>query len=161
MIERKLKKSLKMFMGLKKTVPNEILFSLVKVDFGDWTKYKEERARLKWKARLEKKDVEGLPKYVIECDVKLLLKEVVEFINLQCAFCKQCQAVLCSEHYAFHGVKVPTVPELLRSIRDKVGNLSRDCDEKVSRKDILESIALYVADMNSKMKSCLQSRVGI
>jgi len=85
-LERKLKKSLKWFMGLTKTVPDVVLYSLINVDFKQWAIAEEEKARKKWESRLFKKDKEAVNNYEIKCAVKFLPKEVANFINLQSRF---------------------------------------------------------------------------
>jgi len=157
-IERKMKKSLKMFMGLVKTVPDEILFSLVKVDFNEWAQNEEDKARAKWEARLWRQDVGSVPKYAVKCTVKYLPKEVSEFINLQCAFCEECHCIMRSEHCEAHGVLVPSVLDLLEELRKRAGIEVSKSGGTNCRADIVESLASVVREMNDRMKAFLHSK---
>ena len=156
-IERKLKKCLKMFIGLKKTVPDDVLFYMVKVNFNEWAKNEKEKAELKWKARMERKEVGELPKYVIKCLVKFLPKEIAELVNLQRAYCGECQTIMNSAHYALHGVQVPNVFDLLGMLERKIEDMvevNEENDKK--RESIIEELACEVRIINDKMKLCLQ-----
>ena len=62
-IKRKLQKSLKWFLGLARNTPDEVVFSLVKLDFDKWAIIEAKRAELKWEARVNRREVKNLPRY--------------------------------------------------------------------------------------------------
>ena len=107
LIEARLRKSIKWFLGLSRNTPNQVISTLVKVDFKEWARLEVERARMKWKARRNREEVGNLPKYEVHCGGKWMPKELARFINLQNVFCRSCRVKLSSEHYMNHGINVP------------------------------------------------------
>ena len=141
LIETRLKKSIKWFLGLSRNTPDELVSTLVKVDFRQWAHIEAERARIKWENR---KEVDVLPKYVIEWNVKWLPKELAKFINLQNVFCRTCSSRLSSAHYLKHGVWVPDLKNLLKEI--EIGLSSRCLFEnmELTREASLDAAAQLV-----------------
>ena len=153
LLERKLKKSLKWFLGFMKTVPDDVLFYLVDLDFDSWAKIEVERARLKWKARLEGQRPVGVPKYILKTRVKWLPKEIAQYINLQCKVCQDCGTLLKAEHFRAHGVAVPDVKDLLVELEDTARNVGMGKDKEVCRQKALtmstELVSMYLKRMIS------------
>jgi len=155
-LERKLKKSMKWFMGLVKSVPDDILFSLVSINFDEWARIESERAYLKWQARLSKTWVAHLPKYKVICHVKYLPREVAQFVNLQCALCPKCKTILTPLHYNMHMVNVPNVSVLLRELRMCFENERDRAYNRPGRMELIEVLASKVRGYIDVMKNFLQ-----
>jgi len=161
LLERKLKKSLKWFLGFMKTVPDDVLFYLVDLDFDSWAKIEMERARLKWKARLEGQRHVGVPKYILKTRVKWLPKEIAQYINLQCKVCQECGTLLKAEHFRAHGVAVPDVKDLLVELENTVRNVGMDKNKEVWRQKALtistELVSMYLKRIISFINKLLCS----
>jgi len=117
-LERKLKKSLKWFLGIGKTTPDDLLFSLVDIDFQEWARIENVRAEMKWESRLSKREVSNLPKYQLKVNFKWLSKEFATYINAQNSLCRKCDVkrILRSSHLLEHGVPVPEPLTLVKKI---------------------------------------------
>lgn len=147
---------MKWFMGLVKSVPDDILFSLVSINFDEWARIESERAYLKWQARLSKTWVAHLPKYKVICHVKYLPKEVAQFVNLQCALCPKCKTILTPLHYNMHMVNVPNVSVLLRELRMCFENERDRAYNRPGRMELIEVLASKVRGYIDVMKNFLQ-----
>ena len=152
----KLKKSLKWFLGLAKTVPDHVVFSLVDVNFDEWARVEEARAKSRWVARVERREVGSLEKYSLKFAVRLMPKEVALFINLQCVLCKVCGYRLSSSHYRLHGIQVPDTSELCNELRRLIANIERS-GLKCDRRTLLIVIGSRVREYTNRMCSFLQS----
>jgi len=152
---RRLKKTIKWFMGLTKTVSDDVLFYLVDVDFSEWGRVEEARARKRWEARVERNPVGFLEKFKIKCKVRYLPKEVAHFINLQCAVCKRCGTRLSADHYRVHGVGVPSVQDLCLELQQNL-NLIEGSGVKCQRDTILKVLGWKVQTYLDEMISFLQ-----
>jgi hypothetical protein len=157
LMERKLKKSIKWFLGLTSKTPDDVVFTLVKVNFKEWARVEGERARLKWEARISYEDVSSLPEYKVTCGVKWMPREVAHFINLQNSYCKQCGYIMNARHYQKHGVEVCTVPQLLEELERRIKSEEDRVGKKLLREEVLDISAEYVRSYIEKMGCYISS----
>ena len=149
--ERKIKKSLKWFLGLCKTTPDTMLFSLVNVNVRDRGNFEENRARSKWCKRMQVENIIEPIEYSIQCNVRLLPKEVAQFINLQCSLCERCNTIFDTVHFREHGVWVPDVKELLEELNEKISEEKGPFEEEGFRNAILKKLSLCVSKHVDRM----------
>jgi len=160
-IERKLRKSIKWFLGLSRNTPNETVSALVKVDLREWASVEVSRAKLKWEARVKRSSVGSLPKYRIECKLRRIPKELATFINLQNVFCRECRSVLSAKHYHYHGVTVPDVGSLLVEIGRKIVEESRKTSDEITREAALQLVAELISTHIEKMLGYAKRQMAI
>ena len=152
---RKLKKTIKWFLGLNKNTPDEIVFHLVDVDLEKWAEVERTRAKKKWEARVNFQDVGTLPKYLINVNNKWLPKEIAEFINLQCAFCKECNTILTAYHYQKHNVPVLSLFELLEECNRNIEETQNSLKRTLKRNEVLAINKTMISQYINEMKSFL------
>jgi hypothetical protein len=152
----KLKKSLKWFLGVSPTTPDDTIAEIVKIDLEEWAKIEQERARLKWKSRMMRKELPNLPKYRIESNLEILPKEFVQYINLQNAFCKQCKHRFNKAHFKAHGLDIPTTKELNNSMRMAVREEMKERLEKLTRDEMLWIKAQKIQSLLDMMKALVR-----
>jgi len=142
-------------MGLTKTVSNDVLFYLADVDFSEWERVEEARARKRWEARIERNPIGSLEKFKMKCKVRYLPKEVSHFISLQCALCKLCGTRLSADHYRVHGVGVPSAQDLCLELQQNL-NLIEGSGVKCQRDTIVKVLGWKAQTYLDEMISFLQ-----
>jgi len=125
-------------LGVGKTTPDELLFSLIEVNFREWSQIEKVRAEMKWKARLDRHEVGKLPKYQLKVKFKWLPKEFATYINVQNSLCEKCEPprILRASHFLDHGIVVPDPWKLIEEIKysmesTETGEGKKDRDESL------------------------------
>ena len=155
-IETKLRKSVKWALGLSMTTPNETVGQLISIDCKEWGNIESERAQKRWESRLERESAPTLSKYVAKCRTRCLPKEFAQFVNLQNVYCKECRHVFNREHYAIHGVQIPTTDELISEIwKDIKGEIKARGETRMKRNEKLERASTRINDYVREMKKVL------
>ncbi len=158
MLERKLKKSLKWFLGLTKNTPDEVLFYIVNIDFDKWGKYIRDKARAKWKGRINNEESDFHDKFIISTNSKWLPREVSQFVNLQNAVCTECNYILNAEHYQKHGISVPRIFELLEEVNRNVDEERIKSGRELKREEGIRLATSIINVYITKMKRFLDKQ---
>ena len=119
----KVRQTFKKFCLFKKNIDNETIEQLMDYNLHERAGKVVQTTDIKWNARLQHKapNPNEYPKEKPEKNtIKWLPKELVEFINIKTALCKDCNTPCNSDHLAeAHNTQVPTNNEILEIIRKK------------------------------------------